>query len=60
MGTNEKNFMVFTQKLAGWLMIDGFVMLYSRKDRKSNRNVFFFKDTEKLHERIDYYNKHVN
>ena len=51
----NKYYPVFTQRLAGWLMLDGFVLLYSRKDHKSNRNVFFFLDSDKLHERIEYF-----
>ena len=49
--------MVLSQKLAGYLMFNGFVLINARKDRTSDRNVFFFNDTEQIHKYIDEYNK---
>ena len=44
-----KYFTVFSQKLAGYLMIKGFVLKDMRQDEKgSGKNIFFFKNTESL------------
>lgn len=53
----KKPIMVLSQKLAGYLMFNGFVLINVRKDKTSDRNVFFFNDTEQIHKYIDEYNK---
>ena len=47
---------IYSQKLAGYLMLRGFVLAESRKDAKgTGRTVFFFYDSKKLDEAIiDY------
>lgn len=54
--TWKKNFMVFNQKMAGYLMQRGFVLIDMQPDlKKTGRNVFFFKDTPQLKSAIDEY-----
>lgn len=54
---NMKNqcFTIFNQRLAGYLMLHGFVLVSMRPDDKSRRNLFFFNDTKALHNAIDEY-----
>ena len=53
----KKDFIIFNQHLAGWLMMEGYVLkklkLSNKKDTK--RNVFIFNDTEQLHSSIVKY-----
>lgn len=54
--TCKKNFMVFNQKMAGYLMQKGFVLIDMRPDLKNTRrNVFLFNDTPQLKSAIDEY-----
>lgn len=54
--TCKKNFMVFNQKMAGYLMQKGFVLIDMRPDLKNTRrNVFLFNDTPQLKSAIDKY-----
>lgn len=46
---NTKTLAVFNQRLAGYLMLNGFVLAGMRKDKNgSERNIFFFKDSETI------------
>lgn len=60
----EKGFkLIFSQRLAGYLMQRGFVLLDMRKNMdQSNKNVYMFNDSNKLRAAIfDYGNlKNVN
>lgn len=48
--------MVFNQKMAGYLMQKGFVLIDMRPDLKNTRrNVFLFNDTPQLKSAIDEY-----
>ena len=52
----KKNFIVYSQKLTGYLMQKGFVLIDMRPDlKKSGRNIFFFNDTPQLKSAIDEY-----
>jgi len=54
----SKTFTIFNQRLAGWLMQRGFVLIdiaVAKDD--SGRNVFFFSNTPALHEAIHDYKK---
>lgn len=52
----KENFIVYSQKLTGYLMQKGFVLIDMRPDlKKSGRNVFFFNDTPQLKSAIDEY-----
>lgn len=52
------NYTVFSQRLAGFLMQKGFVLVgIDRSDRNDGRNVFFFKQTQELMEAIDEYRR---
>ncbi len=54
----SKTFTIFNQRLAGWLMQRGFVLIdiaVAKDD--SGRNVFFFSNTPALHEAIHNYKK---
>lgn len=54
---NEKTIVVFSQKLCGWLMFMGFVLVDMRQSYKGDgRNVFFFNNSEEIRKRIAEYN----
>lgn len=54
--TNKKNFIVFNQRMAGYLMQKGFVLINMQSDfKKTGRNIFFFIDTPQLKSAIDDY-----
>lgn len=47
---------IYNMRLAGLLMSDGFILTAMEKDNRNPKyNVFVFKDTEELRERIKYY-----
>lgn len=50
----KKEYIIFNQRLAGFLMLNGFVLKRMDKTRHadSDRNIFFFNDSEELHETI--------
>lgn len=49
---------IFSQKLAGLLMLKGFVLQAIRPDKyHNNRNVFIFNDSDALHEVLNEYNR---
>lgn len=52
-----KKYVVFNQRVCGWLMMHGFVLKVIEKSNKdnSNRNVFIFNDTEDLRNCISKY-----
>ena len=51
-----KSIIVFSQKMAGWLMYQGFVLIQIRPDKKNNtKNVFFFKESEEIRNKISEY-----
>lgn len=53
-----KTITIFNQKLCGYLMMNGFVLLsMSKNNHCANKNVFFFMDTDELHKAIDEYKK---
>lgn len=53
----KKEYIIFNQRLAGYLMMNGFVL--KRMDRtrhtNSNRNIFIFNESENLLKVIDIY-----
>lgn len=53
---NKQMFVIFSQRLAGWLMLKGFVLQGIQKDKKqSRRNVFLFNNSDELIENIKTY-----
>ena len=50
-----KIFTAFSQRLAGYLMWRGFVLIGMRKDDKGTRNLFFFRDSDSLQSSINEY-----
>ena len=55
---NVKTITIWSQKLAGYLMLNGFVLVDMRKDKYgTNKNVFFFNNSEAIQERIKQYSK---
>jgi hypothetical protein len=48
---------IYSQKLAGFLMNKGFVLIAMEKDKNinSNRNIFLFNKSEKLEKAISCY-----
>lgn len=60
MSERIKNVVIFNQRLAGYLMQKGYVLLDMRPDVKSTsrKNVFIFRDTPQIEESIrDYLNQ---
>jgi len=55
----KKEYVIFNQKLAGFLMQSGFVLkrMEKAKDTDSNRNVFIFNNTDDLIQKINEFNK---
>ena len=55
----EKDFIVFNQHLAGWLMMESYVLKKLKPSNKKDtkRNVFIFNDTEQLQSSIIKYKK---
>lgn len=50
-------FSIYSQRLAGYLMYHGFVLVGMRQsDDGSGRNVFYFNDSPQLQELINRYN----
>ena len=55
-GEIKKNKISYKQKMAGYLMQRGFVLIDMQPDlKKTGRNVFFFNDTPQLKSAIDEY-----
>lgn len=53
--------LIFSMKLAGYLMQRGFVLLDMRKNTdQSNRNVFIFNESDELRNAIDDYSREKN
>lgn len=50
-------YIAFSQRLAGFLMQSGFVLMGVSKDKKSSRNVFLFNKSEALEEAVEEYRK---
>ena len=51
-----KSIIIFSQKMAGWLMYQGFVLIQMRPDKKNReKNVFFFKESEEIKNKIKEY-----
>lgn len=52
----KQNRIIYSQRMAGYLMQKGFVLISMQPDlKKSGRNVFFFVDTPQLKSAIDEY-----
>ena len=53
----DKNIVIFQQKVAGFLMLHGFVLKKIEKSNKENsiRNVFIFNDSDELKKWINEY-----
>jgi hypothetical protein len=46
----------FSQKLAGYLLINGFSLIGIKSDlKKTGRNIYLFQDSEPLRKAIDQY-----
>ena len=49
---------IFNQKLCGYLMMKGFVLVAMSKNKHcTNKNVFFFNNSEELQESINEFTK---
>lgn len=46
-------FTIYNQRLAGYLMMNGFPLIKMTIDRKTGKNDFIFANTEMLHDYID-------
>lgn len=53
---DKKSYIVYSQKMTGYLMQRGFVLIDMQPDLKNTRrNVFFFNNTPKLQSAVDEY-----
>lgn len=53
---DKKSYIVYSQKMTGYLMQRGFVLIDMQPDLKNTRrNVFFFNNTRKLQSAVDEY-----
>lgn len=53
---DKKSYIVYSQKMAGYLMQRGFVLIDMQPDLKNTRrNVFFFNNTPQLKLAVDEY-----
>ncbi len=60
MNNEIKNITIFNQRMAGYLMQKGYVLIDMQPDMKngSRKNVFFFRDTPQLRQSMsDYINR---
>lgn len=54
----KKEYLIFNQRLAGYLMLSGFVLKRMNKSKDgSNRNVFLFNESEELLNKVKEFNK---
>lgn len=51
----NKQKIIFSQSLAGFLLMRGFVLQGIRADKRTRRNVFLFNDSEQLQSAINDY-----
>lgn len=58
--TNRKDIIIFNQRMAGYLMLRGYVLLGMRPDINSSngKNVFIFKDTPQIRNSMSDYLNH--
>lgn len=60
MNKHTKNIVIFNQRMAGYLMQIGYVLIDMRPDIKSSsrKNIFLFKDTPQIRQSMsDYLNQ---
>lgn len=58
--TEATTFTIYSQKLAGYLMQKGFILIDMQEDIKpTGRNVFLFKNTPQLRTAIDEYMRNI-
>lgn len=55
----KSDFNAFSMRLAGFLMMKGFVLRHVKDDEKSRRKIFIFNDSEELQEVLKEY-KNLN
>jgi len=51
----RQEFSSYSLRLAGYLMLQGFVLKLMRDDQKSNRKIFIFNDSSELQNAIQNY-----
>ena len=52
-------FRVYNQRLAGFLLMSGFPMILTGfNENKPELNTFYFNNTERLQEAVEYYKQH--
>jgi len=55
----KPDFSAFSMKLAGFLMMKGFVLRHVKDDEKSRRKVFIFNDSNEIQQALKEY-KNLN
>jgi len=56
----KPEFSSYSLRLAGYLMLQGFVLKLMRDDQKSKRKIFIFNNTPELQEKIQEYLRFKN
>lgn len=57
----DKTIIIFEERMAGWLMYNGFHKLKEKKDLKNeNKTIFIFEDTEKIRKIMKKYKRVVD
>lgn len=51
-------FTVYNQRLAGYLMLNGFPLIELSKNKKTSKNDFIFVNTQSLHDSIAQYQEY--
>jgi hypothetical protein len=51
----KKEYIIFNQKLAGFLMMSGFPLKHMERSDKTNKNIFFFNESAELFRKIQEY-----
>lgn len=57
----DKTIIIFEERMAGWLMYNGFHKLKEKKDLKNkDKTIFIFEDNEKIREIMKKYERTID
>jgi hypothetical protein len=51
----KKEYVIFNQRLAGFLMMNGFPLKHIERNELTNKNLFFFNESDELFKTIKNY-----
>jgi hypothetical protein len=55
----KKEYVVFNQRLAGYLMLKGFPLKHIERSEKTNKNIFFFNESDELFKKIKEFKEDI-